>query len=76
MVKNILDKGVHKCEKCKREFEWNYFQLPRDENVHEIPTDLKLVHTYKHLSNNKVSIAVNCPHCDYDNLFEIDTNIE
>lgn len=67
--------GNHTCEKCKKSFEWSYFDLPkqRTENavlVDTIPENKTLVHTCTANGNNGYNMEVNCPYCDYDNFFK------
>jgi len=69
--------GKHICEKCKKEFEWNYFELQRQKDkfdmpiVEEIPRKI-LVHNFYKNNEGNYSVEVNCPFCDYDNQFSFD----
>ena len=65
----------HTCEKCGKTFEWNYFEPRRGHSesrncfIEEIPNKT-LVHSFDENCNGGYSVAVNCPHCDYDNHFD------
>lgn len=63
------------CKKCGKTFEWNYFESIRQHIdspaliVEELPTDITMVHSFYKNSDGSYDIAVNCPHCYYDNHF-------
>lgn len=64
----------HICEKCGKPFEWNYFDQRRSHLdskscfVEEIPNKT-LAHLFVKNNDGTFNVAVNCPHCNYDNLF-------
>ena len=65
----------HICEKCKKSFEWNYFQLIRQNvgsttfKVEAMPQGKTLVHNFQQRDIGIYEVEVNCPHCDFDNHF-------
>lgn len=65
----------HTCEKCGKVFEWNYFELIRQNidspqfNIELIPQMKTLAHSCHKRDNLIYDIEVNCPHCDYNNRF-------
>ena len=62
------------CEKCGKKFEWNFFAKRRSHLesasllVEELPNKT-LVHSFIKNNDGTYNVAVNCPYCDYDNLF-------
>lgn len=63
------------CEKCGEDFEWNYFELIR-QNIHSpqftvecIPCRKTLVHSCQEKSCDIYDVEVNCPFCGFDNHF-------
>lgn len=70
----------HTCEKCRKKFEWNYFELKRQNinssrfEVESIPHDKTLAHGFQQRDVDTYDVRVNCPHCEFDNHFS--TNIE
>ncbi len=78
MAMPVLDSGVIICEKCNRKFEWVYLFLTENRIsdpglyvVEEIPEGKVLAHTYQKNIDGSRRIEVPCPHCGYDNRFEI-----
>lgn len=70
----ILFAGSHVCEKCKKLFEWNYFEQKRqrinsDIKPEIVPQDKTLAHYCCQRANGVYDVEVNCPHCDFDNHF-------
>ena len=71
----IIFTDIHTCEKCKNVFEWNYFELIRQNinskrfKVESMPHGITLVHSCQQRDNGIYDIKVNCPHCDFDNHF-------
>lgn len=71
----IIFKDKHTCKKCGKAFEWNYFDLIRQNinspqiKVETMPHGLILVHSCQQRGNGIYNIEVNCPHCDFDNHF-------
>lgn len=71
---------THVCEKCGKTFEWNYFESVRQHIdsptliVEHIPKDITRVHLFKQSNDGSYDVAVNCPHCDYDNHFSFNEN--
>lgn len=71
----IIFTGSHICDKCKKAFKWNYFEIPRQKissqqlMVETIPPNITLVHFCKKNGNGVYKIGVNCPYCDFDNIF-------
>ena len=70
----VIFKSVHVCEKCSHEFEWMYFELekqPLSSNlyVEKIPKGLK-AHRVEMINEQTYKVAVNCPKCYFDNIFE------
>lgn len=69
--------GTYICEKCKKEFEWNYFHLTRNrmsESAYiceEPPTYKTLAYLFEDKANGLVDVGVNCPYCGFDNQFTI-----
>lgn len=66
----------HICEKCGKPFEWNYVVNNRDHlsssglfNVYSLPVDIVLAYSFKENADGFYNVAVNCPHCKYDNHF-------
>lgn len=70
----IVNKGIHKCEKCGREFEWQHFELLHQSIsssnfiVEQLQDTKILVHSVTP-HGDKIEYAMNCPHCGYDNVF-------
>lgn len=64
----------HICEKCGKKFEWNFYDQRRSHLeseslfVEEIPNKT-LAHSFIKNADSTYNVAVNCPYCDYDNLF-------
>jgi hypothetical protein len=63
------------CEKCGKIFEWNYFELVR-QNIDSpqfvpetMPHRLTLVNSCHQRDIGSYDIGVTCPHCDFDNCF-------
>lgn len=74
----ILFKSVKQCDNCKKDFEWIGFELERQSlsgqiHVEKIPNELK-AHSIKRTDNGTFKVAVNCPYCDYDNIFDFENN--
>lgn len=66
---------THICENCGKVFEWNYFELKR-QNIDSpqyifklMPQERTLAYSCHERDNLIYDIGVNCPHCDYDNHF-------
>lgn len=76
----IKFKAEHVCEKCKKTFEWNDFELKRQNISSEhfdpetLPSGLVLAHMVEHKERGIYLIGVNCPFCSYDNVFLYDKN--
>lgn len=69
----ILHQGIHICSHCQKEFEWVHFELTRQYLsgpllVERIPNQPK-THWFMPDANGEFDVAVNCPHCGYDNHF-------
>lgn len=74
----IYFEAQHTCEKCRRSFEWCYFEPVRNRfdniiHVEEVPNNKTIAHQV-HLHNGKYSIEINCPYCDYENRFVYQKN--
>lgn len=69
--------ATHICDKCKKEFEWIYFnqirtKLSETPYVNDAPPANKaLTYFFQKEFDGKINVAVNCPYCDYDNQFTI-----
>lgn len=73
----IMFTDDHVCEKCGKTFEWNYFELIRQNidssqfKVETIPCGKILAHSCQKKSNDIYDVEVNCPYCDFDNHFTL-----
>ena len=71
----IIFRGIHKCEYCKKEYEWVNFELIRNKLssrhfiVESIPSEPKARYV-ELIENGKYRVEINCPHCGKCNLFE------
>lgn len=71
----IIFTDNHTCERCGKVFEWNYFELIRQNinssqlKVEPMPHGKTLAHSCQQRNNGIFDIEVNCPHCDFDNHF-------
>jgi len=72
----IIFTDDHTCERCKKVFEWNYFELIRQKNIDSpqfkfepMPHGKTLAHSCQNRNNGIYDIEVNCPHCNFDNHF-------
>jgi phage FluMu protein Com len=71
----IIFTSTHTCEKCGKVFEWNHFELRR-QNINSLefiiepmPHDITIAHNCHQRDIGVYDIEVNCPHCDFDNHF-------
>lgn len=76
-VMPIIYTDSYKCEKCGKRFEWNYFELKRQNidspqfEVEYMPHRKTLAHRFHQIDKDTYLVEVNCPHCDFDNHFSI-----
>ena len=71
----------HKCQSCKKEFEW-FYQVPQRNGfgfpeAEEIPKDKALVHYVKKSIEKDgykmpVELMIYCPYCDELNEIEVE----
>ena len=65
--------GNQVCQNCHKSFEWTFFEMIRQKIsspniiIEDIPNKT-LVHYFRKVDNH-YDVSVNCPHCDYDNIF-------
>lgn len=73
--------ATHICENCKKQFEWICFQhirtkLSETPYVNDAPPANKtLAYLFEKNADGTINVAVNCPHCDYDNQFVISNTL-
>lgn len=66
----IIDKGTHRCEKCSRVFEWEYFEPLRNHRsqslyqAERLPDPKRAV---RKVWSNDPGYRKNCPYCGHDN---------
>lgn len=71
----IIFTDNHTCEKCGKAFEWNYFELIRQNInspqfvVESMPLEKTIVHICHQRDIGVYDIEVNCPFCNFDNHF-------
>lgn len=65
----------HTCEVCGKAFEWNHFELKRQNinsseyNPEPMPHRKTIAHNCHQKDIGIYNIEVNCPHCNFDNHF-------
>ena len=71
----IIITDNHTCEKCGKFFEWNCFELIRQNidspqfKVEPMPQGKTLAHNFQQRDIGIYDVEVNCPHCNFDNHF-------
>jgi len=71
----IIFTDNYTCERCGKVFEWNYFELIRQNIdspkfiVESMPQGKPLAHSCRQRDNGFYDIEINCPNCNFDNHF-------
>ena len=76
----IIFTGKKICEKCGKTFEWcNYEPLKQRLGVRLLIVEdevknYAIAHEFTKIENAVYTVAVNCTHCNYDNVFVFHDN--
>lgn len=68
----VVDAGTHRCKRCGKLFEWEYFEPARSHmsspfyQVEKMPDPKRLVRMISG-PDGLLTYRKNCPHCDYGN---------
>ena len=72
---------THICEKCIKEFEWNYYNQVRTKFseplyvCEAVPANKTLAYLFEITNDENINVGVNCPYCSFDNQFKITKQI-
>ncbi len=73
----VVFKGNYRCQKCKKQFDWVYFETIRTKLgsapiiVETLPQE-PIAHIVGKDQQGISQLSVLCPHCRYENIFLYD----